>query len=227
MISIVTVNWNSFEFLSILLESLEIYSSFPYEVVVIDNSIVQNEPQRPKVKWFPQQKNIGHGEGLNEGVKQCNPKFPYLMFLDVDVHFLKRDWEQEFLTRLASNDVIGAPGVPEKPIRPACMFMKRGIGPKYNWSPTEGYKGHRVTPEGFDVAISAYHQMVKDGVKIEFMQSYENRYDTLTGEEWGFDTPLVYHHWHGSHTTERQIDFEQDLNSEKKKLFSRIPWRLP
>lgn len=226
MLSIVTVNWNSNDFLYLLIESLERFSSIEYELIVVDNSIEKKEIKGPNIIWLPQKENIGHGHGLNVGVRSIR-KNPYLMFLDIDVHFLKHGWEMNFIQRLCACDVIGAPGVPEKPIRPACMFMKRGIGIKYDWRPTEGYKGHRVTPDGHDVAISAYHQIIKDGFKIEFMKSYENRYGTLTGEEWGFDEPIVYHHWHGSHTKERQIDFQNDLEKEKSKLFSLIPWRLP
>ena len=225
MISIITVNWQSYDFLSILIESLELFSSFKYELVVIDNSIEKKEVSRTNVKWIPQESNIGHGQGLNEGSKHVI--YPYVMFLDVDVHFLKRGWEESFLKLMVENDVVGAEGVPEKPIRPACMMMKKGIATKYDWSPTPGYKGHRVNPDGFDVAISAYHKMIKDNVKISFMNSYPNRYGTLTGEEWGIEEPIVYHHWHGSHTKERQVDFKIDLESEKLKLFSSIPWRLP
>ena len=29
-----------------------------------------------------------------------------------------------------------------------------------DWRATSGYKGHRITPEGFDVGIVAYHQMI-------------------------------------------------------------------
>ena len=224
MISIICVNWNSYDFLQVMMESLNWFSQFPHELIVIDNSIEKKIVKG--AKWFPQKSNIGHGAGLNEGVKQSNPQFPYVMFLDVDVHFLKHGWENDFLTNLSKNDVVGAQGVPEKPIRPACMFMKRGIATKYDWKPTPGYKGHRVTPKGFDVAIEAYHQMTNDGVQIKFMESYPNRYGTLTGEEWGLGCPLVYHHWHGSHTKERQVDFENDLEKEKQKLLSSVSWRL-
>jgi len=227
MISIITVNWNSYDFLELLIESLDRFSHVAHELVVIDNSIHKRTVSRKNVRWVPQETNIGHGCGLNEGVKESNKRFPFLMFLDVDVHFIQHRWEGYFLKKMKDFDVIGAKGVPEKPIRPACMFMKRELG-RHDWKPTEGYRGHRVTPDGYDVAIAAYHNMVKDGTKIGFMESFPNRYDTLTGEEWGLDgQPLVYHHWHGSHLTERQVDFEEPLDVEKAKLFEKIQWRLP
>ena len=169
--------------------------------------------------------NIGHGEGLNRGVKLA--KFDFVMFLDVDAHILCHNWEEPFLRMMEQFDVIGGRGVPAKPIRPACMFLKKEFS-GYDWRPSDGYKGHRITPEGTDVAIRAFYQMQADGVRIGFLEGIQSRYDTHTGEEWCIESkPLVYHHWHGSHLAERQVDFTIDLHSEKKKLFDSIAWRVP
>lgn len=173
--------------------------------------------------------NIGHGEGLNLAAQKANelfPSNPFALFLDCDTHFLKLGWNELF-TNIGEFDVIAAKGVEAKPIRPACMFMKQKILNQYDWRASPNYQGHRVTPQGTDVAIAAYHQMIRDGIKIKFLESFPNRYDTFTGEEWGLEgIPLVYHHWHGSHLTQRQVDFPVvDLKHEKNKLFAKIPWR--
>lgn len=225
MISIVTVNFNAYDFLELLIESLAWYSRLPYELVVIDNSIKQQQISRPSVFQHFMPHNIGHGTGLNYGVKHS--QFPFIMFLDVDAHILCHDWEKPFLEQMERFDVIAGRGVPAKPIRPACMFMKREFS-NYDWRDSEGYKGHRVTPEGTDVAIKAYYNMLKDEVKLGFLESKGNRYGTYTGEEWCInDKPLVYHHWHGAHLTERQVDFpDVDLMAEKDRLFKSVPWRL-
>jgi hypothetical protein len=125
-------------------------------------------------------------------------------------------------------DLIGGRGVPAKPIRPACMFMKKHLE-RYDWRDTADYKGHRITPEGYDVAILAYHQICADQHRVGFLEARQNRYGTLNGEEWCIDgVPLVYHHWHGSHLKERSVDFPgRDLFADKTKLFAQIPWRLP
>lgn len=227
MISIITVNWDSYDFLDLLIESLDIFSSMPHELIVIDNST--NKQQRSNVLQFYMNENIGHGPGLNEGVKHA--KYPFIMFLDVDTHFLCHGWEKYFLNMMDEFDVIGGKGVEIKPIRPSCMFLKREFA-HYDWRATDGYKGHKITPEGMDVAIPAYYQMKKDGVKIGLFENGPNRYGTYTGEEWIIsETPLVYHHWSGTWLPIRQQedfpDFDVDLLKEKEKLFSNIPWRLP
>ena len=149
------------------------------------------------------------------------------MFMDADFHFIQSGWENAFLGLMEKYDVVGGRGVPEKPIRPACMFMKRRIAIAYDWRDTPGYKGHRVTPDGFDVAIKAYHRMVQDKVPMLLLEAQSNRYGTLNGEEWCVDgVPYVYHHWHGTHLRERQVDFpDNNLMTDKELLFSKIPWR--
>jgi glycosyltransferase involved in cell wall biosynthesis len=226
MISIISVNWNSYDFLELLIESLERYSSLSYELIVIDNSVKKQQIIRDSVFQYMMPENIGHGQGLNEGVKLT--KFPFVMFLDVDTHILCHNWEEPFLKMMEEFDVVGGRGVPAKPIRPACMFMKREFS-FYDWRASEGYKGERGEIQGFDVAIQAYHQMLKDGVRIKLLEHIPSRYETIVGEEFCIDgVPICYHHWHGSHIKERQIDFPNcDLTENKELLFSQIPWRFP
>jgi hypothetical protein len=100
------------------------------------------------------------------------------------------------------------------------------IGKLYDFRDTPGYSGHRVTPDGYDVAIKAYYNMLQDGVRIKMINSIKNKFGTLNGEEWCIDgEPLIYHHWHGAHLTERQVDFKEDLKHDKDHLFCQIPWR--
>ena len=231
MIVIITVNWNSYDFLDLMIESLELYSKLPYQLIVIDNSIEKREIKRPRVHQFPMVNNIGHGRGLNHGVAKAHelfPDWPFLMFLDVDCHFLTHGWEPAFIRKMDRYDILAGKGVAAKPIRPACMFMKKEIG-KYDWGDTKAYGGHRKTPEGYDVAILAYYRMMADRVQLDFLQAKRNRYHTLNGEEWCLNgIPMVYHHWHGSHLKERAEDFPGiDLEADKQKLFAQIPWRLP
>lgn len=230
MINIVTVNWNSYDFLYLLIESLQKYTSCEYKLIVIDNSLKKQSISFTNVHHMPLDRNIGHGAGLNLGVSKCqeiSPNYPYTMFLDVDCHFICRNWDTLATGMLETYDIVGGKGVPQKPIRPACMIMKKEWS-NYDWKDTPGYKGCRVTPDGYDVAILAYHHILKDGGKIGFFKSKENRYNTLNGEEWCVgETPICYHHWHGSHLKERSVDFpHNDLFSDKANLFQQIPWRI-
>lgn len=225
-ISIVSVNWNAYEFAKILIESVDIYSSgIDYEIIIIDNSIEKQPLHYNRVKVLPQNTNIGHGQGLNIGISEA--KAPYTFFLDIDCHILQRGWYKSFLNAIKGYQVLGGRGVPQKPIRPSCMLMETNLGRKYDFRDTPGYKGHRITPDGFDVAVKAYYDMLLNNVKIKFIDSKPSRYKVLNGEEWYIEnTPYIYHHWHGSHLEERQVDFpHNDLISDRNALFKQIPWR--
>lgn len=231
MITIVTVNYNAHDFLGLLIESLYLFSTIPYELIVIDNSEERVKLDHPNVHQFHMPTNIGHGRGLNHGVAKAFELFkhnPYIMFLDCDCHFLKYRWEAAFIGQMKDHDIIGGKGPPSKPIRPACMFMRKEVG-RYDWSDTTGYRGNRATPGGYDVAIKAYYKIMADNLRIGFLTSQKSQYGTINGEEWCIDgEPYVYHHWHGSHLKERQEDFPgQDLTEDKCALFSKIPWHLP
>jgi glycosyltransferase involved in cell wall biosynthesis len=208
-LSIITVNWRAEEFLRLLQESIERFTTGSFEVIVVDNS--QNNP--------------GHGEGLNEGAKLA--KGDFTTFVDVDCHFLRYEWNDLLFPLAEEYDVIGGRGVPAKPIRPAFMFMKTEIARAYDWRSTPGYKGHRLTPEGFDVAIQAYHQMIADEKRLLLLDHRPGRYGTLNGEEFLIDDEaFLYHHWHGAHLQERSVDFPgMDLFADRDLLFRSIPWR--
>jgi glycosyltransferase involved in cell wall biosynthesis len=231
MISIISVNFNAYDFLDLMIESLAFYSHAPYELIVIDNSTEKRTLHSPRVHQFFMHDNIGHGRGLNHGVSKAYSMFPdnpFLMFLDVDCHILRHGWEVPLINKMKHYDLLGGKGVSAKPIRPACMFMKKEIG-KYDWCDTKAYGGHRINPSGYDVGILAYYRMQADGCNVGFLDHKKNRYGTLNGEEFAINgIPLVYHHWHGAHLKERQVDFpNSDLFADKAKLFSQIPWRLP
>lgn len=223
MLSIVTVNWNSYDWLDLLIESIRIYTTCSYEIVVVDNS--ETPIPVPNVCHIQNHKNIGHGAGLNLGVQHTN--MPYVMFLDVDCHVLCHGWEQPFLKLMQEFDVIGGKGVPAKPIRPACLCLKQSLAKEYDWQATKGYCGERGGVPGFDVAIKAYHQMLEENRSVKLLEPHKSHYKTVKGEEYEIDGKrLVYHNWSSTYLKIRQHDFpNNDLFEDKKMLFSKIPWR--
>jgi glycosyltransferase involved in cell wall biosynthesis len=232
-VSIITVNYNSYDFIKVMIDSLKFFASEPYELIVIDNSNRGTEMIDTAVYGPLTQivlgRNLGHGCGLNIGAREATS--PYVLFLDADCHFLRSGWENKFIELIDDCDVVGGRGVPVKPIRPSCTFLRKEVAQYYDWRDTPGYDGHINTPEGLDVAINAYYQMVDNGMKIKFIDatpSGDNRYGTLTGEEWCLDgEPYIYHHWHGTHLKERSFEFPgKDLFAEKEKLFAKLPWKI-
>jgi hypothetical protein len=209
MITIVTVNFHSDDFLALLRESIDRFSVTSPKLLVIDNTL----------------ENKGHGEALNLGAAQVTTD--YTMFVDVDTHFTLNAWDDVLLDAIEGYEAIFGRGVPVKPVRPACMFMRTSVAKLYDWSASPNYRGHRVTPDGFDVGVKAYKNIVNDGRRHTFFETIPNRYGTANGEEFCWHgVPFIYHHWHGTHLAARQADFPSvDLLADKQKLFDSIPWR--
>lgn len=228
MISIVAVNFQAYEFADLLLESIERTKSENLEIILPDNSFQPNyqvKTRHPIQTFSNPTADKTHGAGLNLGVNKCTGD--YTLILDVDCHFLRPGWEGYFLNAIRDAHCVTVQGTPEKPIRPACCFLRTEDAKRYDWRATPGYKGHRVTPEGFDVGIIAYRQMVANGLEVRFMETTRaNRYATKTGEEYGLSGEwLLYHHWHGTHLPARQIDYPHDLIEDKDRLFNNLPWK--
>lgn len=225
-IAILTVNWRDYDFFELMYESLERFTEMDWEIICVDNNPEPKELVKPRLTHHKTGSNLGHGKGLNVGAQLVTA--PYVLVLDVDCHLLRSGWEAAFLGLMEDYDIVGGRGVPQKPLRPACMFMKNYVVKKYDWRDTPGYKGHRVTPEGFDVAIQAYYQILEDKTPFAFIEAAKNSYGTLNGEDWCVGgVPYVYHHWHGTHLKERKVDFPKaDLEADKQMMFSKIPWRM-
>jgi hypothetical protein len=224
LITILTVDYNSHDFVKLMVESVRRFDTEETPIVVVDNS---KEPDfvRGTIR-IENQGEKSHGEGLNLGLKYVDTE--YVLILDADCHVLSGDWKQDFRVGMGQWDVLTVAGPVQKPLRPACVFLNADLARSFEWRATEGYKGHRVTPSGFDVGIRAYHAMMQKKLRIGFMDAMRpNRYKTLNGEEYLIGgIPTIYHHWHGTHLNERSSDFPGlDLQADKDQLFKAIRWR--
>ena len=65
MISILTVNWNGYDFQDILLNSVREYSSEDHPILIFNNNYNKNPNPRKDVKEWSAGKNLGHGYGIN------------------------------------------------------------------------------------------------------------------------------------------------------------------
>ena len=89
LISIVTLSWNALEFTKLALDSIQKYTSEPYEVVVVDNGsrpdavAYLQSIEDPHVRVVYNERNLGYGLGNNVGM--AHARGDYIVLLNNDV----------------------------------------------------------------------------------------------------------------------------------------------
>ncbi len=117
-ITVVTVNYNTADFVGLLLESLRLLTKGPYRVIICDNGSKSKDLQNLKALCkdednieliFNQQSvngSIGHGEALD--MLAFKIETPFFVVVDSDAVFLHKDWDAIWLSRI--NDKVKAIG---------------------------------------------------------------------------------------------------------------------
>lgn len=196
MISIITVDYHGKEFKDILIKSVEDNTVGEYEILIHDNGI----------------RNVGHGPGLDELVKDAKGK--YILALDIDSHILLKGWDKELVDyftnrRSAGLKLIAGQGGQLKPIRPCVAFFERDYFLKNNMS----FEPKNLDGAKFDVGIQFYFHVLSLGGKVEFFNYEPPSYKNTRGNNYKFlNKSFVYHHWYGTRW------FRQDGSRGRKEI---------
>jgi GT2 family glycosyltransferase len=89
-------------------------TSYPeYEIVVVDNAstdeslaeIGKKFGSNPRIRIVKNNENVGHAEGCNIGAKMTSGK--YIVFLDSDIEFNKKNWLSELVNVMEKEETVG------------------------------------------------------------------------------------------------------------------------
>ena len=117
-ITVVTVNYNTADFVGLLLESLRLLTKDPYRVIICDNGSKSKDlkclnafcKDEGNIEIILNQQSIsgsiGHGEALD--VLASKVETPFFVVVDSDTVFLHKDWDAIWLSRI--NDKVKAIG---------------------------------------------------------------------------------------------------------------------
>ena len=117
-ISILTVNYNTSDFIDVMLYSFSKLTLSPYKVVICDNgsedkhlvalSKAAQKYENVEVIFRRQSTagSIGHGEAMDILVSKVDT--PYFVTMDSDAVFLLKNWDQHLIKRL--NEKVKAIG---------------------------------------------------------------------------------------------------------------------
>lgn len=126
LITILTVNYNTSEFIELMLQILNKLTKNSFQIFICDNGSKEKEIRYlkkfskayPNVSLFFRQQSetgsIGHGEALNFLVSKVNT--PYFVILDADAVFLIKNWDEFLIRELNSSvKVVGTQASGNKP----------------------------------------------------------------------------------------------------------------
>jgi glycosyltransferase involved in cell wall biosynthesis len=126
--TVVIVNWNSVDFLTVTLDAVERYSSpDTSDILVVDNDSHDGSRDhlatRRRVRTIRLPRNVGHPVALDIGVLLSRREF--FITLDVDAFPIEQDWIDRLLAPLSlgSADVSGV-HVRNGFIHPCCLAMR-------------------------------------------------------------------------------------------------------
>lgn len=112
MISVITVNYKTADYLSVMLESLFKNNEGDFEVFVVNNDIENNLDslivKYPKVKFINTEKNLGFAGACNIAIQQS--KGDYVLLVNPDIVFIDNAINQ-IETKMNANTNVGVGGI--------------------------------------------------------------------------------------------------------------------
>ncbi len=212
MISIVTVSFNCRDWIELLVKSVRKFTAVPYELIVVDNGSRDGSglwlATQSDVRLCPLTYNIGHGAGLDYGIKRA--VFKYVLVLDADAHLQRSGWEGDFLSLYEQNPktrLIAAGGSERaidsnKPIHACFQFFEREFFLDNHLS---------FVPGQYDVGRKNYYDVMGLGYNVERVFAGAKFYPDSYGDEYYFGgQPTLYHHWYSSRMSRVPADGKVD-----------------
>jgi glycosyltransferase involved in cell wall biosynthesis len=125
-VTVIAVNWNSWEHLAVLIDVVRRRSPPETEILVVDNGSADESRGRlsayPGVTAVLLPVNVGHELALDLGVLLCDTE--YVVALDVDAFPLHDHWLQELLAPLDAGSRISGARLNREYVHPCCWAMR-------------------------------------------------------------------------------------------------------
>ena len=129
IITIITVNFNTSDFIALILTALNKLSYFPYKVIICDNGSANKDVKRlvyicrnyDNVKLIFRKQtscgSIGHAEALDLLVSEVETS--YFVAMDSDAIMLQKNWDKLMIEQINNKvKIIGTPPEPTQNIKP-------------------------------------------------------------------------------------------------------------
>jgi glycosyltransferase involved in cell wall biosynthesis len=205
-VTVVTVNWNSWGHLGVLLDVVRRRSPGDTRILVVDNGSRDGSRERLRARTdvsavlLPA--NAGHEVALDLGVLLCETE--YAVALDVDAFPLHDRWLSELLRPLDTGAHIAGARLNREYVHPCCWamrterFITRGHSFRSNYRPRE---------HGRDASGDVGEEMsAREAPRLKYLEVTSQRGPGDVGTVFG---GTVYHNFYATRfraTSERTLD---------------------
>jgi glycosyltransferase involved in cell wall biosynthesis len=204
--TVVTVNWNSWPHLEVLIDTVRRRSPAGTRIIAVDNGS-QDESrarlaERPEVRALNLPMNLGHELAMDLGVLQVETEF--VVAFDVDAFPLHDDWLERLLAPLSEGAQVAGARLNREYVHPCCWamrtarFVEQGHSFRSHYQPrSEGRDASGDTGEEISLA---------EAPNVHFFEITSQRGPGDVGTVFG---DLVYHNFYATRfnaTSDQTLD---------------------
>lgn len=198
--TVITVNWNTAEFVRDLLRAVELFSP-EADVVVVDNASSDDSRaviRAAGVRALLLPVNLGHGPALDLGASLVRTE--YFATLDVDAFPVRRDWLDVLRSELDRGNVVVGGHMHRGFAHPSMLAMRTRdfLDRHHTFVRSHWRSGTFVHGESWDVAERI---SMRERGRVGLIQPSEVRGPGVIGTVYG---GIVYHNWFSAQGPEAQ-----------------------
>lgn len=204
--TVVTVNWNSWEHLAVLIEVVRRRSPASTRIVVVDNGSEDESRARlaelPDVTAVKLPLNLGHELAMDLGVLLAETEF--VVALDVDAFPLHDDWLERLLAPLSEGAQVSGARLNRSYVHPCCWAMRKARFVERKHSFRSHYQPRE---EGRDASGDVGEEIsTAEAPNVHFFEVTSQRGPGDVGTVFG---DLVYHNFYATRfnaTSDQTLD---------------------
>jgi glycosyltransferase involved in cell wall biosynthesis len=204
--TVVTVNWNSWAHLKVLIDVVHRRSPAGTRIIAVDNGSEDGSRQRiaagPGVDGLLLPANVGHELAMDLGVLLAETE--YVVALDVDAFPLHDDWLERLLAPLSDGAQVAGARLNRNYVHPCCWAMRKARFVECGHS----FRAHYVPrSEGRDASGDVGEEIsAAEAPNLHFFEISSQRGPGDVGTVFG---DLVYHNFYATRfnaTSDQTLD---------------------
>jgi glycosyltransferase involved in cell wall biosynthesis len=224
LVTIISVNYNTKEWIKLLVDKVSEFTKIPYELLIIDNGSsdgsVEYLESRGDVHLIRTGANIGHDPALDYGFSFIRTRCAIV--IDSDAHPIHHDWINTLISPLNNNCLISGVHHHRNYAHPACLALEVKTYYKYkltfrpNWPKDNDISKLGVT--NWDAGEYLSMKILEAGKKINLIPLSKRNSNSIIGSEYG---GIVYHNFYA---TRLKTNEQKEFDGIKRENIEQYSW---